>query len=147
MNKVILIGRLVKDAELRYTKSNVPVATFTIAVSRKYASKDGVNEVDYINCMIWQKPAENLKKYVGKGDQVAVIGRLQVRNYEDNNGKKHYVTEVVCENVTYLNTSKKNKTEKLSVSYEESNTKEITNPYEEMGKQVEADFSEELPFD
>lgn len=83
MNKVILIGRLTKDPELRYTSNNIAVATFTIAVNREYANQNGEREADFINIQVWKKQAENCNKYLTKGSKVAIDGRIQTRNYED----------------------------------------------------------------
>lgn len=102
MNKVLLIGRLTRDPELRYTGSNRAVTQITIAVNRNFANQNGEREADFINVVVWDKAAENLKKYVGKGRMVAVEGRIQTRNYDNNEGKKVYVTEVVAQNVQFL---------------------------------------------
>lgn len=98
MNRVILIGRLTKDPELKYTQSGKAVATFALAVNRAFAQ----DETDFIPCVVWQKQAENCAQYIGKGSLVAVEGRIQVRNYENKEGKRVYVTEVVAENVRFL---------------------------------------------
>ena len=102
MNKVLLIGRLTRDPELRYTGSNRAVTQITIAVNRNFTNQNGEREADFINVVVWDKAAENLKKYVGKGRMVAVEGRIQTRNYDNNEGKKVYVTEVVAQNVQFL---------------------------------------------
>lgn len=102
MNKVFLIGRLTRDPELRYTGSNRAVTQITIAVNRNFTNQNGEREADFINVVVWDKAAENLKKYVGKGRMVAVEGRIQTRNYDNNEGKKVYVTEVVAQNVQFL---------------------------------------------
>ena len=104
MNKVFLIGRLVRDPELRYTTNNIPVATFSIAVNRNYSNQNGEREADFINIVVWRKQAENCKNYINQGSQVAIDGRIQVRNYDDQNGQKRYVTEVVADNVQFLDT-------------------------------------------
>ena len=104
MNKVILIGRLTRDPELRYTSSNIPVATFSLAVDRPFNNQSGEREADFINIVVWRKQAENCKNYINQGSQVAVEGRIQTRNYEDQNGQKRYVTEVVADNVQFLDT-------------------------------------------
>jgi single-strand DNA-binding protein len=88
MNKVVLIGRLTKDPDLRYTSSNIPAASFTVAVNRPFQNQNGVREADFINVVVWRKQAENVKKYIVKGSLVAVEGRIQTRNYEDKDGKK-----------------------------------------------------------
>lgn len=102
MNKVFLIGRLTRDPELRYTGNNTAVATFTLAVNRNFTNQSGEREADFINCVVWRKQAENVKKYVHQGTQVAVEGRIQVRSYDDQNGQRRYVTEVVADNVEFL---------------------------------------------
>lgn len=102
MNKVILIGRLSRDPELRTTPSNLSVATFSIAVSRPFTPQGGAPETDFINCVVWRRQAENLAKYCRKGSQVAVEGRIQTRNYTAQDGSKRYVTEVMCDNITFL---------------------------------------------
>lgn len=101
MNKVILIGRLVKDPELRYTTSNIPVVQFTLAVNRNY-SKTQERQADFISCVAWRNLAENLAKFMKKGSQIAIEGQIQVRNFEDNGGVKRYVTEVICDNIHFL---------------------------------------------
>ena len=96
INRVILVGRLTKDPELRYTNTNIAVTTFTLAVNRFV--KD---EVDFIQCVAWKKNAENTSKYVHKGSLVGVDGRIQTRNYEKD-GRTIYITEVICDNVAFL---------------------------------------------
>lgn len=103
MNKVILIGRLTRDPELRYTGSNLPVASFTIAVDRTYSS-NGEKEADFINVVVWRKQAENVKNYLTKGSLVAVDGSIQTRSYDDKDGVRRYITEVVANNVQFLDT-------------------------------------------
>ncbi len=103
MNKVILIGNLTKDPELRYTPANgVAVATFTLAVSRPFTNQQGEQEADFIPVVVWRKQAENCANYLNKGSQAAVEGRLQVRTYEDREGQRRWITEVVANNVQFL---------------------------------------------
>ena len=102
MNKVVLIGRLTRDPELRYTGNNTPVASFTLAVNRPFSNQQGEREADFINVVVWRKQAENVKNYLTQGSQAAVEGRLQTRTYDDNNGQKRYVTEVIADNVEFL---------------------------------------------
>ena len=102
MNKAILIGRLTRDPELRTTPTGRNVCQFSIAVNRTYTSASGEREADFINCVVWDKQAENLARYQKKGNQIAVDGRIQTRNYDDNNGKKVYVTEVLVNNISFL---------------------------------------------
>ena len=102
MNKVILIGRLTRDPEMRTTPSGVATTSFSIAVQRNYANAQGDREADFINCVAWRKQAENIAKYCTKGSQVAVDGRIQTRSYDAQDGTKRYVTEVIADNVTFL---------------------------------------------
>ena len=103
MNKAILIGRLTRDPEVRYTSSNRAVCQFSIAVDRPFTNQQsGQREADFINIVVWDKRAENVGKYMSKGRLVAVEGRIQTRNYENNEGKRIYITEVVADNVQFL---------------------------------------------
>lgn len=104
INRVVLTGRLTKDPELRYTPSGVAVATFTVAVRRSFQNQQGEYESDFINCVVWRRPAENMANFTKKGSLVGVDGRLQTRNYEGQDGKRVYVTEVVAESVQFLET-------------------------------------------
>ena len=98
INNVVLVGRLTKDAELRYTQSNVAVATFTLAVNRAFKSENGEREADFINCVMWRKQAENLANWAKKGALIGITGRIQTRTYDNQQGQRVYVTEVVAEN-------------------------------------------------
>ena len=102
MNKVVLIGRLTRDPELRYTGSNTPVASFTLAVNRNFSNQQGEREADFINVVVWRNQAENVKNYLTQGSQAAVEGRIQTRSYDDQNGQRRYVTEVIADNVEFL---------------------------------------------
>lgn len=102
MNRTILVGRLTKDPELRYTPSGVPVATFTLAVNRSFTNQEGEREADFINCVVWRRQAENAANFLKKGSLAGVDGRLQTRNYEGQDGRRVYVTEVVAESVQFL---------------------------------------------
>ena len=102
MNRVVLVGRLTRDPELRSTNSGVSVASFTVAVSRTFAGQSGERETDFINCIVFNKQAENLNRYIKKGGLVGVEGRIQTRNYTATDGTKRYVTEVVCDQVHFL---------------------------------------------
>ncbi|WP_048601613.1 single-stranded DNA-binding protein [Rubeoparvulum massiliense] len=105
INRVVLVGRLTRDPELRYTPSGVAVATFTLAVNRTYKNAQGEREADFINIVVWRQLAELCANYLKKGRQAAVDGRLQTRSYENNEGRKVYVTEVVAENVQFLDSA------------------------------------------
>lgn len=105
MNNVNLIGNLTRDIELKKTPNDISVATFTVAVSRNFKT-DGGAETDFINCVSWRKTAELLNKYCKKGDKIAVSGNIQTRTYENKEGKKAYVTEVVAESIEFLTPKK-----------------------------------------
>lgn len=112
LNKVALTGRMTKDPELRYLGNGTPVASFTLAVDRPFKNKDGQKEADFINIQVWRKQAENVAQYTGKGSLVAIAGRIQTRNYENKEGKRVYITEVVADEVHFLSTNKSNRAEK-----------------------------------
>ncbi len=103
LNKAILVGRLTKDPELRYTPANgVAVTTFTVAVSRRFTNQQGEREADFIPVVVWRKQAENCANYLNKGSLVAVDGMIQVRSYEDKEGQRRWVTEIVADSVQFL---------------------------------------------
>ena len=102
MNKVILIGRLARDPEMRTTGSGIAVTRFTIAVSRPFNPQNGQQGTDFIGCVAWRRQAENIAKYCSKGSQVAVEGRIQTGSYDGADGQKHYTTDIVADNVTFL---------------------------------------------
>ena len=107
MNRIILIGNLTRDPELRYTPEGTPVVSFTVAVNRSFVNREGEREADFIPVVVWQKRAETCTEYLMKGSQVAVDGRLQVRNYEDKDGIRRRVAEVVAYRVEFLQRLKK----------------------------------------
>lgn len=102
INNVVLVGRLTKDAELRYTPSNVAVATFTLAVNRPFKNEAGEREADFIQCVIWRQSAENLANWAKKGSLIGITGTIQTRNYENQQGQRVYVTEVIASNFQLL---------------------------------------------
>lgn len=102
MNRVVLVGRLTKDPELRYTPNGVPVATFTLAVNRSFTNQQGEREADFINVVVWRKPAENVANFLKKGSLAGIDGKVQTRNYEGQDGKRVYVTEILAESVQFL---------------------------------------------
>ena len=104
LNRTVLVGRLTKDPELRYTPSGHAVANFTLAVNRPFSNSEGNKEADFINVVVWRKTAENVANYLKKGSLVGVDGRLQSRSYDDQSGKRVFVTEVLAESVQFLNT-------------------------------------------
>ncbi|GIO28230.1 single-stranded DNA-binding protein [Ornithinibacillus bavariensis] len=102
LNRVVLVGRLTKDPDLRYTPNGVAVANFTVAVNRPFSNQQGNREADFINCVIWRRPAENLANFMKKGGLIGVDGRIQTRSYEGQDGKMVYITEVVADSVQFL---------------------------------------------
>ena len=102
INNVTLVGRLTKDAELKYTPANQAVAQFTLAVNRTFKNANGERESDFINCVIWRKSAENFANFAKKGALIGITGRIQTRNYENQQGQRVYITEVIAENFQML---------------------------------------------
>ena len=102
MNSVCLVGRLTRDPELKYTGNNVAVASFSLAVNRNFKDANGERETDFINCVIWRQQAENLANWAKKGALIGITGRIQTRSYENQQGQRVYVTEVVAENFQML---------------------------------------------
>ena len=102
INNVVLVGRLTKDPELRYTQTGLAVARFTVAVNRAFSNQQGEKEADFINCVAWRKQAENLANFMRKGSQVGVQGRIQTGSYDDKDGKRVYTTEVVADSIQFL---------------------------------------------
>src|SRR5574344_1129832 len=112
MNKVILMGRLTKEPETRYMQTNnTQVTSFTLAVNRRFTKAGEERQADFINIVAWNKTAEFVSKYFKKGQQVAVVGRIQTRNWDDEQGQKHYATEVVAEEAYFAGSSKENNTD------------------------------------
>ena len=102
MNSVCLVGRMTRDAELKYTGNNIAVASFSLAVNRNFKDANGEREADFINCVIWRQQAENLANWAKKGALIGITGRIQTRSYENQQGQRVYVTEVVAENFQML---------------------------------------------
>ncbi len=160
MNRVFLIGRLTRDPELRYTSgNNSAVCNFTIAVDRNFTGQSGEREADFIPVVVWNKQAENVKNYLTKGSQCAVEGRIQVRNYDDQNGQKRYVTEVIANSVEFIGSRNSNNTSQSINSSSSSeptpydftddssvqSTSVDTNPFADFGQNIEIS-DDELPF-
>lgn len=102
INRVIVVGRLTKDPELRYTPSGIPMARFTVAVNRTFSNQAGEREADFIQCLAWRKQAENLANFMKKGNLIGVEGRLQTGSFEGQDGKRVYTTDVVADSVQFL---------------------------------------------
>ncbi|MCD8524534.1 MAG: single-stranded DNA-binding protein [Gammaproteobacteria bacterium] len=147
INRVILVGRITKDPELKMTQANIPVVTFTLAVNRQFSNADGDREADFISCVVWRKQAENMRQYVHKGDMLGVEGRIQTRQYDTDNGMR-YVTEIVCDSVQFLESKQEwNNEEARQVqrSYDDAGSKEKSNDeMYETSKKLAAE--EDLPF-
>ncbi len=148
MNKVILIGRLARDPELRTTSSGIASLNFSLAVARNFTNQNGEREADFINCVAWRKQAENMAKYCQKGSQVAVEGRITTRSYDAQDGTKRYVTEVVCDNVTFLGS----KGSSNNMNFNDDNGSkdlEVTDipvdPYQDFGEEITLS-DDDLPF-
>lgn len=117
MNKIILLGRLTKDPEVRYTPNSKCVAQFTLAVDRPFAGQDGQREADFINVVVWNKTAEVVGNHVQKGHRLLVEGRLQIRNYTAQDGSKRYVTEVIADRVEFIERKDKNASDAQSADF------------------------------
>ncbi len=106
INNIVLVGRLVRDVELKHTTGGHAVANFTLACDRPFKNASGEKETDFIRVIVWRKQAENCAQYLGKGSMAGATGRLQVRNYEANDGQKKTIAEVVADNVRFLDSKK-----------------------------------------
>ena len=135
LNRISIMGRLTADVELRKTQSGTPVAAFTVAVERDFKGQNGEKETDFINCVAWKHTAEFITKYFKKGSMAVISGRLQTRNYDGNDGKKVYITEVIADSV-YFGESKKTEQPDV-VSYTPEEAKDVFN---------QIDDNDELPF-
>lgn len=134
INSVTLVGRLTKDPQFRTTPSGVQVANFTLAVNRKFTNQNGQREADFINCIVFKKQAVNVNQYLSKGKLAGVVGRIQTRSYENKEGQKVYVTEVVCDNVQFLEPKD---SQNGSNSYQNSQTNQNTNNNTQNGESVQ----------
>ena len=126
INRAVLTGRLTKDPELRTTQSGLSVVSFNLAVDRQYSNSKGERDTDFISCVIWRKSAENFCNFTSKGSLIGIDGRIQTRNYQDKDGKKVYVTEVVVDNFALLE-SKKDRQNNNTGSYENNNQDAFNN--------------------
>jgi single-strand DNA-binding protein len=138
MNRVILVGRITKDPELKKTAQDIAVVNFTIAVNRNYTDQQGEKQADFISCVVWRRQAENVAKYVSKGMLLGVEGRIQTRQYESETGMK-YITEVLCDSVQFLENKSSNQ------SFEDQpSTKSQSDEFYEASKKLAAE--DDLPF-
>ncbi|HCZ1565436.1 TPA: single-stranded DNA-binding protein [Staphylococcus aureus] len=155
LNRVVLVGRLTKDPEYRTTPSGVSVATFTLAVNRTFTNAQGEREADFVNCVVFRRQADNVNNYLSKGSLAGVDGRLQSRNYENQEGCRVFVTEVVCDSVQFL--EPKNTNDSQQDLYQQqvqqtrgqsqySNNKPVKdNPFANANDPIEID-DDDLPF-
>ncbi len=141
LNRVILIGRLTKDPELRYTPVGVAVCQYTLAVDRPFTSQGGEREADFIPVVTWRQLAETCANYLRKGRLTAVEGRIQVRNYENNEGKRVYVTEVIADNVRFLESNR----ESSQQPEKQERKSQSQDPFAEDGKPIDIQY-DDLPF-
>ncbi|HDD7161603.1 TPA: single-stranded DNA-binding protein [Staphylococcus aureus] len=140
LNRVVLVGRLTKDPEFRTTPNGVSVATFTLAVNRTFTNAQGEREADFINCVTFRKQADNVNNYLSKGSLAGVDGRLQSRSYENQEGRRVFVTEVVCDSVQFL--EPKNNNQQPNNNYQQQGqTQSGNNTFDN-----NADSIEDLPF-
>lgn len=146
LNRVILIGRLTRDPELRYTPSGVAVTQFTLAVDRPFTNQSGEREADFIMVVTWRQLAETCANYLRKGRLTAVEGRIQVRNYDNNEGRRVYVTEVVADNVRFLESaSSTNREEGPSIGGGNRSRSQDQDPFSNEGRPVDIS-DDDLPF-
>ncbi|EGQ3856916.1 single-stranded DNA-binding protein [Staphylococcus pseudintermedius] len=144
INRVVLVGRLTKDPEFRTTQSGVEVATFTLAVNRNYKNKNGEQQTDFINCIVFRKQAENVNNYLNKGNLAGVDGRLQSRSYENQEGRRIFVTEVVCDSVQFLESKNNNQSNNQS-QQQRGQAPAQDNPFTNANNPIDID-DEDLPF-
>ena len=146
MNRTILVGRLTKDPELRYTPNGVAVANFTVAVNRPFKNQAGEQEADFINCVTWRKQAENLANYMHKGSLIGVDGRIQTRSYENQEGKRVWVTEVLAESIQFLEYKKDSESDRGLVQKEQQAQSQRVEPTFDNQAEPMDISDEELPF-
>ena len=145
INSVNLTGRLTRDPELRVSQSDIAIGNFTLAVNRNFTDRNGERQADFINCVAFKKTAELLKQYVSKGSQIGVTGRLQSRSYENKEGQRVYVTEVVVENLVFLDTKNSNEQQSNNNYNQQSNVSVGQNPFGNSTGNVDI-TEEDLPF-
>ena len=145
INRSVLVGRLTRDVDLRYTANGTAVGNFTIAVDRQFTNSNGEREADFINCVIWRKSAENFANFTHKGSLVGIDGRIQTRNYENQQGQRVYVTEVVVDNFALLepkSANANNSTNPQAANPNSSSTANNSNPTTNDSKPEEDPFAD-----
>ncbi|QKY70820.1 single-stranded DNA-binding protein [Lentibacillus sp. CBA3610] len=155
LNRVVLVGRLTKDPDLRYTPNGVAVANFTIAVNRPFSNQQGNRDADFINCVVWRRAAENLATYMKKGSMIGVDGRLQSRTFEGRDGNTVFVTEVVADSVQFLESKGASQNRDQQTSGFQSNQNQNQNqtnqnqsnenPFKDNGEPIDIS-DDDLPF-
>lgn len=157
MNRVVLVGRLTRDPELRYTPAGVAVANGTIAVNRPFKNKEtGENEADFINFVTWRKQAENLANYMKKGNLIGIDGRIQTRSYDAQDGKRVFVTEVLAESIQFLESRNQQannggynapttSTQQQRINVANENVQKNAEPFPSDGQQIDIN-DDDLPF-
>lgn len=153
MNRAILVGRLTRDPELRHTNNDIPVCQFTVAVNRPYQGRSGERQADFINCVAWRNQAENLARYMRKGSLIGVEGSIQTRSYDDANGMRRYVTEVVCDSIHFLESKNARQdynpfpdfNQYETPSYNQRPQEEHKDPFENLSSQFDVS-NDDLPF-
>lgn len=148
INRVILVGRLTKDPELRYTPNGLPVGSFTIAVNRTFTNLQGEREADFINCIVWRKTAENVANFLKKGSLIGVDGRIQTRSYEAKDGRRVFVTEVVADSVQFLESKNAKSSQNSAQDHFSRNNNSANNypdPFLDNGQPIDISF-DDLPF-
>ncbi|MDX1769921.1 MAG: single-stranded DNA-binding protein [Planococcaceae bacterium] len=146
INRVVLVGRLTKDPELRYTPSGVAVARFTLAVNRTFSNASGEKETDFIQCQVWRKPAENAANFLKKGSLAGIEGRIQTGSYDGQDGKRVYTTEVVCDSVQFLEPRNSSNNETSNQSNTQQNyTRVDEDPFYSGSGPIEVN-DDDLPF-
>lgn len=143
MNRVVLVGRLTKDPELRTSTSGISKTTFTLAVNRRTTNEDGTKQADFISCVAWRGIAETIAKYFVKGKEIAVEGRIETGSYDAFDGTKRYTTDVVVDNITFIGS--KNEPQAGNVENDVVKEETKTDPFEDFGDIVELS-DEDLPF-
>ena len=142
INRVVLVGRLTRDPDLRYTSNGTAVASFTLAVNRQFTNSQGEREADFINCVIWRKSAENFSNFTKKGSLVGVDGRLQSRSYDNQQGQKVYVTEVVVDNFSLLESKSSTQDRNYSNDTDQNNSNLNNNTKSDKSSKKEDPFAD-----
>ena len=139
MNKCEIVGRLTKDPEIKMTTTQTPYCNFTIAVDRKFKDANGQRQADFISCVAWRQTASFIQKYFRKGSRIGIVGSIQTRNYEDQNGQKHYITEVLAEEAEFV--------ESTNNVVQQNQAETQASPVVSASETVQEEAPVELPFE